>query len=87
MNIEIFLLLAKNTKREGGYHLVSPPVLALYVLPQTQGEETLAVQVHGVTDNNYKVNLGNKNKVEISFPGKPRRYFVKPKLLRYPVPS
>lgn len=86
MNIEIFLLLAKNTKREGGYHLISPPALALYVLPQTQGEETLAVQVHGVTDNKYKVDLGKRNKVEISFPGRPGRHFVNPKLLRYPVP-
>ncbi len=89
MDLEVFLSLARK-QENGGYHLIRPTVLAQFVPPQEEGKTNLpkrAVYVHGVTDQNYKINPDNAKRVEISFANQAGRHFVHPKDLVYPVPK
>lgn len=70
----------------GGHYLLREPRLAHYILPDTGQKEVVAVEVWGVTDSAY-FNEGHRNRIEVTFPGKTRRHFLDPRVVKYPIPT
>jgi hypothetical protein len=68
----------------GGHFLLREPRLAHYILPNTSQEEVVAVEVRGVTDSTY-FRRNNRNKIEVTFPGKKERHFLNPRVVKYPI--
>lgn len=68
----------------GGHYLVREPKLAHYILPNTGKEEVVAVQVWGITDSSY-FKEDHRGKIEVTFPGKTKKHFLHPRVVKYPI--
>lgn len=68
----------------GGQYRLPEARLAHYILPSTGKEEVVAVEVWGVTDSSY-FKAEDRNKIEVTFPGKTRRHLLSPRVVRYPI--
>lgn len=68
----------------GGHYLVREPKLAHYILPNTDKGEVVAVQVWGITDASY-FRADHRERIEVTFPGKMKKHFLHPRVVKYPI--